>query len=224
MKFTLEDVCKELAARLSANGEKLNLSERSIREQSETLIALVANDETELSDFIEKVLPLFKTADSNVRNDVSSAIKDYKEKNPAPKVPDKKDKKDDKDKKDERGDELANALSRIEELEKRLSESDRNSMIANRKSEIISKMGEKGIKDTEWINSLLDEVNLVSEDFDVDARVEKYAVMYNKSKANVKRNITPENPNGGGDDDKRIANTIKAAKAFADSQSLLTNN
>ena len=79
MKFTIEEVCKELAGRLTTKGEKLNMSERSIREQAERLVALVADDETEMSDFVDKVLPLFKTMDNNVRNDVSGLAKELKE-------------------------------------------------------------------------------------------------------------------------------------------------
>ena len=80
MKFTKDDARKELSTRMTTKGEKLNLSERSLNEQLDTLIPLLANDETELSEFVEKVLPIFKTADANVRNDVSAGIKDYEAK------------------------------------------------------------------------------------------------------------------------------------------------
>ena len=53
MKFTNEDAYKKLVAKLTANGEKLNLSQRSINEQIEALLPLVANDEMELEDFVD---------------------------------------------------------------------------------------------------------------------------------------------------------------------------
>ena len=81
-KFTKEQALEELKKQIPGKGEKLNLSERSISEQLETLMPLLTTDDTELSDFINKVLPIFKTADANVRNDVSVGIKDYKDKNP----------------------------------------------------------------------------------------------------------------------------------------------
>ena len=68
MKFTKDEAYKELVARMTAKGEKLNLSERSINEQLENLISLVATDETEMSDFVEKILPLIKTADNNIES------------------------------------------------------------------------------------------------------------------------------------------------------------
>ena len=82
MKFTKDDARKELSAQMTAKGEKLNLSERSLNEQLDTLIPLVANEEMELAEFVSKVLPVFKTADANVRNDVSVGIQDYKKQNP----------------------------------------------------------------------------------------------------------------------------------------------
>ena len=79
MKFTKEDAIKELVAKLTANGEKLNLSTRSINEQIEALLPLVANEEMECTTFVDAVMPLVKTADANVRNDVSQGIKDYQQ-------------------------------------------------------------------------------------------------------------------------------------------------
>ena len=76
MKFTKDDARKELSTQMTAKGEKLNLSERSLNEQLDALIPLVANEEMELADFVTKVLPIFKTADANVRNDVSAGIND----------------------------------------------------------------------------------------------------------------------------------------------------
>lgn len=215
MKFTIEEVCKELAKRLTPNGEKLNLSERSIREQSETLLPIIANDDTELADFVEKILPIFKTADNNIRNDVSLGIKDFKDKNPLPKT----QVNDDGD-----SNKSSELEKRLAELEKKLADADKRSMIEKRKSEIIAKMKEKGVKDVSWINSLLEEVNLDVEDFDVDARSEKYLTMYNKKVSNIQKDVTPDRAETSDTmEAKRILNKIKDAKNFADSQSLSKN-
>lgn len=215
MKFTIEEVCKELAKRLTPNGEKLNLSERSIREQAETLLPIIANDDTELADFVEKILPIFKTADNNIRNDVSLGIKDFKDKNPLPKI----------QVKDEGDNNKSSELEkRLAELEKKLADADKRSMIEKRKSEVVAKMKEKGVKDISWINSLLEEVNLDVEDFDVDARSEKYLTMYNKKVSNIQKDVTPDEAKSSDiAEEKRILNKIKDAKKFADSQSLSKN-
>ncbi|MGN1158424.1 MAG: hypothetical protein ACI4TK_19800 [Agathobacter sp.] len=216
MKFTIEDVCKELAKKLTANGEKLNLSERSIREQAETLTALLANDEMEIADFVEKVLPLMKTANNNIRNDVSAGIKEYKEKNQPTTTQPKQTQEPVKVVK-----EPSELEKRLAELEKRLAAADKRTLIENRKNEIISKMKEKGIKDVSWIGTLLDEVNLDGDDFDASAKAEKYIAMFNKKEANVNSDITPNSANGSKDAEKRIKDKIKAAKALAESQRLL---
>jgi hypothetical protein len=116
MKFTKEEACKDLMSQIPTKGETLQLSERSINEQLETLMPLLANDETELADFIVSVLPVFRTADANVRANVSGQVKDYKEKNPVTPIVKKEDEKPAED------DAMAKALARIEELERKNAE------------------------------------------------------------------------------------------------------
>ena len=112
MKFTKDDACKHLTGKFSEKGQTLYISERSINEMLDTLMPLVANDETELEDFVTNVLPAFTTANMNIKNDVSVGIKDYKEKNPVKPVV----------KKEEEDDAMAKALARIEELERKNAE------------------------------------------------------------------------------------------------------
>lgn len=217
MNFTKEDACKELAAKIPQKGQTLNLSERSINEMLDTLMPLLANDDTELSAFVEQVLPAFRTADGNIKNDVSVGIKDYKEKNPiTPAV--KKD--DDPSKRVADDDAMAKALARIEELEKKNAENERKAQLSNRRAEVVSKMKEKGVKDKEWINAFLDEVSLDGEGFDVDAKVESYVKMYNKSLAIVDPDITPVDAGKGKREDKELSSVIKGASDFVKSQRL----
>lgn len=215
MKFTKEDANKELVAKMTANGESLSMSQRSITECTDNLYAVIANEEMELSDFVEKALPFFKTANSNIRNDVSAGIKKYKEDNPAPqKEPVKNEtKSDEEDSRDE-------LLKRLEAMEKRMMESEMQTKKNAIKSTIVSKLNEKGLNDKEWIDAFLDEVP-VTEDIDIEGKVEKYLNLYNKSKASVNPDITP-NPSGGGKGgDEALAERIKSIKAYAESQNLI---
>lgn len=215
MKFTKEDANKELVAKMTANGESLSMSQRSITECIENLYTVIASEEMELSDFVEKALPFFKTANSNIRNDVSAGIKKYKEDNPAPqKEPDKTEKKsDEEDSRDE-------LLKRLEAMEKRMMESEMQTKRNAIKSTIVSKLNEKGLTDKEWIDAFLDEVP-VTEDIDIEGKVEKYLNLYNKSKASVNTDITP-NPSGGGKSgDEALTERIKSIKAYAESQNLI---
>lgn len=205
MKFTKEDARKELMSKIPNKGQTLNLSERSIDEQLETLMPLLANDETELSDFVTTVLPIFRTADGNVRNDVSAGIKTYKEQNPPIQTP-PVNKVDDPNKDDVNAD----LLRRIEELEKRNADNEKNATLARRRDEVTAKLGEKGCKDAEWISTLLAEVSLEGDDFDAEDRAERYIKMYNKKSASAPRNVTPQKPAGSGED-SYLSEVLKAA-------------
>ncbi len=183
----------------------------------DTLMPLLANDETELDDFVTNVLPAFTTANMNIKNDVSVGIKDYKEKNPSTPVVKKVD---DPSKKANEDDAMAKALARIEELERRNAENERMAKLTNRRSEIISKMREKGVKDNDWINAFLDEVSLDGEGFDVETKVESYVKMYNKSLAIVDPDVTPHGAGKNRGEDKGLSDVIKGASDFVKSQRL----
>lgn len=210
MKFTKDEAYKELVAKMTAKGEKLNLSERSINEQLEKLIALIANDETELVAFVDSVLPLVKTADANVRNDVSFGINEYKKNNP-PKEPKKETK-------EEKADPNAELVARLAALENELSESKKQRALSDIKGNLINEMKKKGIEDEDWINSFVSEVN-ITEDFDVESKAEHYLGVYNKMYSKVKSNVTPQHA-GGTNTDKDLANFIKGASDYVKSQRL----
>lgn len=213
MKFTKEDAYKELVGKMTARGEKLNLSERSINEQLETLIPLIATEETELSDFVEKALPLFKTADANVRNDVSVGINKYKEENPIPKPnPQPSQTKAE-------GGEKSELEKRMEALELELANAKREKHQSDVRKDVINALKEKGVKDEVWVNTLLSEVN-ITDDFDVNAKVESYLNLYNKSNAKVNPDVTPQGANSNGKPDV-IGEAIKQAAAYAKSQKLI---
>ena len=159
----------------------------------DTLMPLLANDETELEDFANSVLPAFRTANLNIKNDVSVGVNKYKEENPIKEV-----KKTVEEKKEE--DPNAALLKRIEELEKRNEMNEKKATLAKRRNEVTSKLNEKGCKDNEWIEGFLSEINFDGEDFDAEARAEKYIKLYNKSEAKAPKDVTPKNPKGSGGD------------------------
>ena len=210
MKFTKEDAYKDLVSKMTARGEKLDLSERSINEQLDTLMPMVANDETELSDFVEKTLPLFKTANANIRNDVSVGINKYKTEHP---IADPKPTASPTEGKEGSKSEFE---KRIEALELELATAKREKQMTDIRKSIIGKLKDKGVKNEEWVNSLLSEVS-ITDDFDVDAKVESYLNLYNKSQAQTTRNATPEGATGG-KGDNYVKDIIKQASELAKSQ------
>lgn len=213
MKFTKEDANKELVAKLTANGETLSMSQRTVNEMIENLYSVIASEEMELDDFVSKSLLFFKTANSNIRNDVSVGIKEYKEKNPVkteePVVEQPKTTEDNNE-----------LLKRLEAMEKKIQENELENKKKAVKSEIVSKLNEKGLKDNEWIESLLLEIP-IGEDFDVESKVDSYLKLYNKSKASVNPDITPDNVGGGGSGDEALAERMKKVAQYAKSQNLI---
>lgn len=211
MKFTKEDARKELMSKIPNKGQTLNLSERSINEQLDTLIPLIVNDETELNDFIEKVLPVFKTADGNVKNDVSVGINEYKKNNPPQQTTPPTEPKKEEPIVDNANEAL---LKRLEALETELAESKKNKTIKGLREQLVSEMKNKGVKDDEWIESFVSEIN-ITEDFDVNAKAEHYVGVYNKMNARINPNVTPKGSGGGNADEKRISDVIAAAAELA---------
>lgn len=218
MKFTKDEARKELMGKIPEKGQTLNLSERSINEQLDTLMPLIANDETELNDFISKVLPIFKTADGNVKNDVSVGINKYKTENPV-KQPQKQEpqKQEPTNKEDAANAEL---IRRLTELENKLAQQEKDKKTSDIRAEIISKLKEKGVEDTEWSKSLVSEIH-IADDFDVDEKVESYLKLYNKSKSAVNANASPEGANASGKQSDKLTDAIAEAAKFAKSQRLV---
>lgn len=202
MKFTKDDVRKELSTQIVAKGETLSLSDRSINEQLDTLMSLLANDETELEDFVKSVVPIFRTANANIRNDVSAGIKEYQEKNPIvkPQPTGDANKKDNQDTEIEK---------RLKALEEELNVARNEKRVSGVKRDVIAKLKEKGVKNDEWVNALLDEVS-IGENFDVDAKVESYVSIYNKMNADTPGNVTPRDTDGS-TVNKQLNDTIKEA-------------
>jgi hypothetical protein len=214
MKFTKENAYKELVAKMTAKGERLNLSERSINEQLEKLIPLIANDETELADFIEKSLPFFKTADANVRNDISVGIKDYIDKNPKVEEP-----KTQEPKSQEGNEEMRKILERLEGLEKRNSELETAELIKQKKNEIKSYLKDKGVKNEDWISEMLEQIS-ISKDTEVQSKGDSLLGMYNKLYAGIEEFALPGQA-GGNVNDERLKDAISKAGQYAKETALV---
>lgn len=214
MKFTKDDARKELMSQIPNKGQTLNLSERSINEQLDTLIPLIANEETELNDFIKKVLPVFKTADGNVKNDVSAGINEYKKNNP-PVDSQKTTKTTPQTGEEEKDNEL---LKRLAALEKEIEDNKKAKTITDIRQRLVSEIKNKGVKDDEWIDSFVSEIS-ITEDFDIDSKAEHYVGVYNKMNARVTSNVTPQNA-GGVTTDKDLNDFIKGASDYVKSQRL----
>lgn len=178
MKFTKEEAFEKLKVILTNNGKKsLRMTERSIGKQLDTLIPLIANDEMELDDFVGKVKDTFSTMNSNAEKDNADFVKEWEKNHPVPEPP-----KDDPKKVDEPNEAMAALLKRIDELERKNAERDKEVILAQKRRDLLKAMKEKGIKDENWSKSFIEEIS-ITEDFDVDAKADAYLKIYNKSQA-----------------------------------------
>lgn len=182
MNFTKEQAFEKLKGLLTNNGKKaLRMSERSIDAQLDALIPLIANDDMELDDFIEKVKSSFTVMNSNVEKDNSDFVKKWE----------REHKKNDDDDDDGKATDANEALlKRIEELERRDEERSMASKIETKKNELASALKNKGVKSEAWIRDILSEID-VREDTDVEVRTEALLKLYNKSNVVVDNDTTP---------------------------------
>lgn len=177
MKFTKEEAFESLKGILTNNGKKtLRMSEKSINRQLESLMPLIANEEMELKDFVDKVKDTFSVMNSNAEKDNSDFVKQWEKDHPQvnPEPP-----KTDEPKPD---DAMAKMLKRLEELESREAARDKEAKMSQKKKDLLKAMKEKGIKDEQWSKDLVAEISL-TEDFDVEAKADSYLKLYNKSQA-----------------------------------------
>lgn len=188
MKFTQNDAFKKIKSYLTRNGKDLQMSERSILEQIDSLSTLIANDEMELDDFVGKVKPMFDTMNNNAKKDISDFVNKWNDEHPVePPKPQPQP---------QANPELDELRAQIAELKKQgeLQEAERK--LAERRKSLLDKMIEKGVDDKDWIDGFLSEVN-ITEDIDIDAKADSYVKLYNKSQARVNPRLNPPAPQGG---------------------------
>lgn len=192
MTFTQEQAVKILNGKLTNDGKKtLRMSEKSLNALVETLLPLLATDETGIDDFVKTVEPICSTFNGNVEKDRTTFInqwkKDHSETDPAA--------NNNAANQASESPELKAALERIAALEAKDAENAKKATIAQKRKDVVSKLKEKGVKDENWLNDFLSEVN-IGDDFDVEAKAESWLKLYNKFKANGGSSVPPENPAG----------------------------
>ena len=199
MKFTQTDAAKKISSILTRGGKDQQLSD--------SLMKALVNDETELDDFVKQVEPMFKTWQANAKKDNSDFIAKWNEEHHEANPP-----KDPEPPKPNENPEYKALMERIAALEKDKAESEKKASIAQKRKDLTAKLKEKGVKDDEWLNDFLSEVN-ITEDLDVDAKTESYVKLYNKSKANGGNSVPPANPTGGSPSEKvKIDDVSELAK------------
>lgn len=211
MKFTEEQAVEALRAELTNKGRKtLHMSERTLASMTAVLVKSLATEETGLPDFVTAAAEILNVAEGDARKKNSDFAK-YKEAHPDtdPAPADPKPQPNDPPKVDPV---VAALQAEVEALKQKNAEAEKLSKLSAKKNDLAAALSSKGVKDKEWLDTFLSEVN-ITEDMDVDAKAESYAKLYNKSKANVPPAPTPGNPNLGNPTD--VPDVIKQAREIA---------
>jgi hypothetical protein len=194
MKFTKEEAFEKLKGILTNNGKKpLRMSEKSVNKQLETLIPLIATDDTELDDFVTKVKDTFSVMNSNAEKDNSDFVKQWEKEHPQTKPNEGGNGGQGNESKTE----MEMVLERIKALENENETYKRQQTALQKKKELKSVLKEKGVKDAEWIDLMLQKVN-VTDDFDTEDEADFYLKLYNKSNADTGGGVTPRQSSNGG--------------------------
>ena len=201
MKFTKEEAIKELKSQLSSKVEKIDKWERTITENVETLIALVGEDSTiELSDFVAKAIPLFNTTQGMLRKENADVAKGMEQQINELKAQLEK-KEPTKAKEKEPNDDVKALLQRLETLENESKAAKLKVKLQDVRKSLIGKLKEKGVKDNEWANLML------------DTTADDLLKLYNKTHSAMNKVVTPNGTGSGDDNNKSEFDDVKALYA-----------
>lgn len=218
MKFTQSEAFKKIKGILTKGGKDLQMSERSIMEQIDSLTALIANDDMELDDFVAKVENTFKTMNGNAKKDYSDFVNKWKEDHPET---DPAVKKGD----DVKGNADIEALrAEIDALKTSLSQSAKDAKIAGIRKSLRSKVEEKGVKNGKWLDKVIAKYPL-SEESDIDTEADEILEQYNLLQGDIPANVTPGKSTGGGTQEfDSVKQASEMAKKAHEALAAITNN
>ena len=205
MKFEKEALSKAIKAKLTAGGKHLSMSEKTLNDMVSNHYQFVT-EETELDDFVQKILPTYESLEGNYRKDNADFAKKWKEEHPEP-TPDKDEVKKDNEKSD---DVTAKLLARLEALENNLADREQKALLAQKKADLKAKLKEKGIDDDEWAEDYISGLT-IDKDTDVDSRTETALKLFNKANSHAGKR-TP-GPTGSSDKDEDITDALKSLKS-----------
>jgi len=213
MKFTKEQAIKALEAKVPAKDKELDLG-RTISEAVDNSLELIGEDsEMELEDFVAKVFKQVKTSIGLTHSENSKVAQ--KMQSQLDELQKKVDGKSAQKKEGEDGDgenenkEIKAMKEKIAKMEEKLAAKETADTVAEKRKQLIAKMSED-IKDNEWIEGYLAEIN-VTADTDVEAKAKDYVAFYNKTHTKGGK-VTPKSTDGGEDSDtKYVKSTVAEA-------------
>lgn len=198
MKFTKEQAVEQLKGLLTEGGKTLHLSDRTINENIDDLIPLLANDETELSDFISKALPFVKRTNANFEKEKADFIKSYKptQSQTTQQQQSKTPPTDD--------DALSQLQAQIQQLQDKIEREEKEKALSQVRKNFKSELKSAGIKDDKWIDTYISKIQ-ISEDLDIKEEAKSTLELYNLSRVYIPDRATPYKPIGGDPSKSKIS-------------------
>lgn len=201
MKFTKKQLLDTLKGKLTANGKHLSISDKTITSLSDSHYDLLVNEETELDDFVSRILPQFVTLNGNYEKDNADFIKSWQKDHPLGNG----GKGEGNGNADDNGNgngngnsggsspELTALLERLNKLEEKEAAVEAEKVLSQKRSELRAKLKEKGVKDDKWAETYLKKLTITN-DSDLDKEAADALEFYNMAHSSTTHNT----PGGSG--------------------------
>ncbi len=195
MKFTKEQFLDALKTKLTANGKHLSISERTMKDLSDSHYGLLVKEETELDDLVKTILPQYVSLNGNYEKDNADFIKKWNDEHPPVDPP----KPNEPPKSNESSAEIKALMDEVKSLKEKEAQRETEKLISLKRNELLTKFKEKGIKDEKWTEKYMSKLAL-TKDTDVEKETADALDFYNLTRS--KSGFTPGK--SGGEDTKAI--------------------
>lgn len=208
MKFTKEQAFEKLKGDLTKGGKTSRLTDRTINVMLETLIPLMANEETELDDFFNNASPAFIAANGNMEKDYSEFVRTHQSQTTTSGTTQTPPQTVTTPVESESV--LAQMQAQLEEMKQKWEAEQKEKLVSARRKDFRSEIKKLGVKDDKWIEKYTSEIS-ISEDLDVSEKAKVALELYNLSQAQTPIGLTPSS-NGGVTDGKVDWSDVKNCK------------
>lgn len=200
MKFTKKQLLDTLKGKLTANGKHLSISDKTITSLSDSHYDLLVNEETELDDFVSRILPQFVTLNGNYEKDNADFIKSWQKDHPSGSGGNGDGKGNGNGNGNGSGSnpELTALLERLNKLEEKEAAVEAERNLSQKRSELRAKLKEKGVKDDKWAETYLKKLTITN-DSDLDKEAADALEFYNMAHSSTTHNT----PGGSGGSEEK---------------------
>lgn len=215
MGFTKEEAVNEITAKFSKEVKDINLWERTIQENVESLYPLVeGNEEIDVQGFADKVLPLLRTTlgfmrktNADVAKQKENEVKALQEELQA--IKSTKPNVQEPNNEDDRISKLEDGLSRLLGLYEQQENARRIEII---KESLFQKVLDKGVKNQDWVKAMIGKI-AINPEMDLDKESQDIVAIYNSFKADIPVDVTPNQSSNG---KSSLSSIIEAANKTAE--------